>query len=256
MGIFCCCLGSCFGTGSSRSIEVLLIVVHSVSTALIILSLATMKWKEIYSSNLYFFIIMLIISIICLLFAILIRIWRAQNLIKNVKRNTGMNLCTTSLVLVVIHFILCIIEEIIFSISYQEVNFPCSDYDNDDYYYYRRLNSNVDCRFVKSNYDTKIIPFYQYFIVYVTLTYLEVVLILKMCVWYLLRTRVYNGLDHPLDTPIINNVVPPVNYAYPGRTVVVIQQPYQNPAGPYVYGPQIYSVDANSNNQRSNLENK
>ena len=256
MGIFCCCLGSCFGTGSSRSIEVLLIVVHSVSTALIILSLATMKWKEIYSSNLYFFIIMLIISIICLLFAILIRIWRAQNLIKNVKRNTGITLCTTSLVLVVIHFILCIIEEIIFSISYQEVNFPCSDYDNDDYYYCRRLNSNGDCRFVKSNYDTNIIPFYQYFIVYASLTYLEVVLILKMCVWYLLRTRVYNGLDNPLDTPIINNVVPPVNYAYPGRTVVVIQQPDQNPAGPYVYGPQIYSVDANSNNQRSNLENK
>ena len=255
MGIFCCCLGSCFGTGSSKSIEVLLIIVHSVSFALIILSLAIMKWKELYSSNIYFFVIMLILSIICLIFAILIRVWRSKNLIKNTKRNIGTTLCTTSLVLVIIHFVACVIEEIIFTISYQKVNFPCKKYEDD--YYYRRLKSNIDCRFVKSNYNTKIIPFYQYFIVYASLTYLEVALILKMCVWYLLRTRVINGLDDPLDTPIINNVqVPPVNYAYPGRTVVVIQQPYQNPSGPYVYNPQIYSVDGNSNNARLNLGDK
>ena len=250
MGIFCCCLGSCFGTGSSKSIEVLLIIVHSVSFALIILSLAIMKWKELSSANIYFFIIMLILTIICLIFAILIRLWRSQNIIKNTKRSVGTSLCTTSLVLVIITFILCVIEEIIFTISYQDVNFPCRDYDND--YYYRRLNSDVDCRFVKSDYNTKIIPFYQYFVVYITLTYLELALILKMCIWYLLRTRVINGLDNPLDTPI----VAPVSYAYPARTVVVIQQPYQNPSGPYIYGPQVYQVEANSNNARLNIENK
>ena len=198
---------------------------------------------------------MLIISLICLIFAILIRIWRSQNLIKSVKRNIGTNLCTASFVLVIIHLILCVIEEIIFSISYQNVNYPCRNFDN-DYYYYRRLKSDVNCRFFNSDYNTGIIPFYQYFIVYATLTYLEVALILKLCVWYLLKTRVVNGLDDPLDTPIINNVVAPVNYAYPGRTVVVIQQPYQNPSGPYVYGPQVYSVEGNSNNARLNLENK
>ena len=254
MGIFCCCLGSCFGTGSSKSIEVLLIILHTVAFALTILCLAIMKWKELSSSNLYFFIIMLVLSLICLIFAIIIRVWRAQNLIKSVKRSIGTTLCTTSFVLVIIHFVLCIIEEIIFSISYQDVNYPCRG--NDDYYYYRRLKSDVDCRFVNSDYNTKIIPFYQYFIAYITLTYLEIALIIKMCVWYLLKTRVINGLDNPVVSPILNGVVPPVDYVYPGRTVVVVQQPYPNPAGPYVYSPQVYSVDNNSNNARLNYENK
>lgn len=241
MGIFCCCLGSCFGTGSSKSIEVLLIVVHSISFALLILCLIIMKWEEIYKSNLIFFILMLLLSTVCLIFSILLRVWRYKNVIKTDKRNIGTTLCTTSLVLVIIHFVLCIIEEVIFTISYNEVNFPCSDSDN---YYYRRLKSNFDCRFVNSDYNTKIIPFYQYFIVYASISCLEVMLILKMCVWYLLRTRVIAGLDDPMDTPIINNVQPaPASYS--GRTVVVIQQPYQNQMGqnatPYVYNQQLYS---------------
>ena len=242
MGIFCCCLGSCFGTGSSKSIEVLLIVVHSISFALLLLCLIIMKWKEIYTSNLIFFILMLLISTVCLIFSILIRVWRYKNVIKSVKRNIGTNLCTTSLVLVIIHFVLCIIEEIIFTISYNEVNFPCRDTDN---YYYRRLKSDFDCRFVNSDYNTKIIPFYQYFIVYASLSCLEVFLILKMCVWYLLRTRVVSGLDDPMDNPIVNNAQPAPGI-YSGRTVVVIQQPYQNQMGqntPYVYNQQLYSIN-------------
>jgi hypothetical protein len=147
-----------------------------------------------------------------------------------------------------------VIEEIIFSISYNKVNYPCKSYDYNGYntYHYRRLKSDYNCDLLKSDYDTGIIPFYQYFIVYASITYLEVALILKMCVWYLLRTRVVNGLDSPLDTPITNNVQEPqVNY--PGRTVVVIQEPYVAQNTPYIYNQQIYANegDFNSNNQNA-----
>ena len=251
MGIFCCCVGCCFSSGTSKSLEVLLIVIHSVSFALTLVCLIIMKWKEIYISNLIFFIIMLIISVICLLFSILIRYWRSEDLIKNSKRNIGTTLCTTSIVLVVIHFVLSVIEEIIFSISYNKVNYPCKSHDYSTYnsYYYRRLKSDYNCASLGSDYDTKIIPFYQYFIVYASITYLEVALILKMCVWYLLRTRVINGLDSPLDNPITNDPqVPQANY--PGRTVVVIQEHNMVQNSPYIYNQQIYSNDGlNPNNQ-------
>ena len=114
MGICCysICGVLCFNQALSKTLEITLIVLNSISFVLLFLSLVIIKWKEVSAANLVFFILMFLISISCLIFSIFIRYWRANNLIKDQKLKTATNLSIAGLTLVVINFIICIIEEI------------------------------------------------------------------------------------------------------------------------------------------------
>ena len=224
MGIYCCCLGTCcLGQAQTKTLEITSIVFHSISFILLLVCLIMNKWREIYTINLVFFILMFLITICGLVFGILLKLWRDKGIIKTTKKNTGTNITNAAITLAVINYIICIIEEIIIIISFRKVNYPCYSYNYNYYYYYRRMSSDVDCKGEFSDYYTGVIPDGPIIMTYFTLSYLEIVLILKIVIWVILKQRIKLELDGPQAIP---NVAVPVGAAYDpyGRAVVVIPQ--------------------------------
>lgn len=87
MGICCCtiCGSICFNGAQTKTLEIILIALNSISAVAIFLCLVIIKWSEISKANLALFIIMFLINIVYLVFSIILRYWRAKNLIKEEK---------------------------------------------------------------------------------------------------------------------------------------------------------------------------
>lgn len=230
MGICCysICGAICFSRASSKSLEITSIILNSISLLFLLLCLIMIDWKELSTANLVFFLIMLFLNVAYLIFSILLRIWRSKNMIKTLRKKVGVSLAVWGLVLIIINFIACLIEEIVFSIGVNRANYPC--YNNDDsghrdpyYYYYRRVSS-VDCSGKNSDYYTEAITFKQFFIAYLTFSYLEIILILDMTLFCILKNRINLELDGPaqLNIPPQMNIAPQAVDQY-GRAVVVVQ---------------------------------
>ena len=236
MGLCCysICGYLCFNSSQSKTLEIVLIVMNSISFILLLLSLIMIKWNEISKANLAIFIIMLLINIIYLIFPIFLRYWRARNLIKEAKRSMANALAIAGLTLTIIQFILCIIEEILLTYGFNEANYPC--HKNDKHYYYRRISTEVNCAYLSSDYNAEVITVTQFMIAYITFSYLEIALILGNIIWYILRRRIQQQLDGPAAVQISPNVVDPY-----GRAVVVVQPGdiVMMGGNPYQYNPYI-----------------
>ena len=241
MGLICC--ACCFGTALTKTLEIILIIFHSIGSSLLLLSLIIIKWSKISNANLAIFIIMFLISIANLIIIILLRLWRAKNLIKTSHKKTGLILSTIAFILTIILLILNIVEEYLLTIGFRKTNYPCyynsrKETTNNYYYnHYLKQNENtnkrklddkdIDCLNLGDNYNTGIITYSQYLISYSTFTFLEASLILGMFVWYILRSRIIQGLDGPNlpNMPNLPNILPMQRGLYDqyGRQVVVIQ---------------------------------
>ena len=231
MGICCysICGVICFSRASSKSLEITSIILNSISLLFLLLCLIMIDWKELSTANLVFFLIMLFLNVAYLIFSILLRIWRSKNMIKTLRKKVGVSLAVWGLALIIINFIACLIEEIVFSIGVNRANYPC--YNNDDrgdrdpYYNYNfRRVSSVDCSGKNSDYYIEAITFKQFFIAYLTISYLEIILILDMTLFCILKNRINLELDGPAQL----NIPPQMNYAPQavdqyGRAVVVVQ---------------------------------
>lgn len=250
MGV--CCVGCCFNSSQNKALEIGLIALNSFSIVLILLSLIVINWKELYGSNLAFFIIMLIICIICLILSIFIRYWSSIDLLKTSKKTSGTYLCYASIALGGILYALNVIEEIIFSISFHRANHPCRNFDYTSLF--RRISSDYDCKNENKKFSINIIKLKDYFMAYATFSYLEIAVIVKLLIWCVLKTKIkrYSG-----TSPNIPNVnIQPQNQMYSspyGGTVVVVQQPYQvQYQQPYYYNQQVQQIQGVSNYSPSN----
>jgi hypothetical protein len=151
----------------------------------------------------------------CLVFSILIRLWRSKNLIKTLKKNVGGNLALSGFIIVIVHFVLCLIEEIVFTIGVIDANHPCLDLDNNTY--------NPYCTGKNSNYYEYVISYGEFVLAYFTFSYMEIAIILDMIIWNILRNRIKLELDGPPQPPVIQqNPINPMMDPY-GRAVVVVQ---------------------------------
>ncbi len=252
MGICCvCCIGSCcFNSASSKQLQVSLIILNSISFVFLLLCMIFIQWKEIYTSNLYIFIIMLVITVIYLIFSILIRCWGSTGELKTTKKGTASCFSIIALILNIAHFILCIVEEVIITISFNLSDFPCYDYkDNTSRTRtsaYRRNEYEAECIVYGSDYDANVISVGEYYLAYITLSYLELALIFTLFLWSLLRQRIDAGLDGPVVDVV------PAQVAYP-QAVVVIQPGYSDyqyqQNTPYIYNQQVSSSNRPSNNR-------
>ena len=252
MGICCCCcLGSCcFNSMLSRSIEIFIIVLNCISFILVLFSLIVVKWKELSNSNLYFFIALLVLSIVDLILAIFLRYWSSTGESKTTKKESANCLSIFGLTLSVIQFIVCLIEEVVFTISFRKVNYPCLNYDINDYYdpyYYRRMSYDEECEKYGSSYNTEIISVGQNLLAYLTLSYLEIALIFLMVLWAILRQRIPSGLDGPVmrsvqQVPIRQEVY----VVQPGYQVFQYQQNI-----PYGYNQQVIPPNSNEYQTRN-----
>ena len=240
MGLICC--ACCCNNLLSKSLEIVLIVFHSIGFVFLLLCLILIHWNKMPKANLAFFILMLLISLSNLILIIFIRYWRAKNLIKTSKKQKGITLSTIGLVFIIILFIICFIEEFVLSYGIKKANYPCystnSVYTNNYYYLKKKVNStiienenkrilddkDIICSLLGSNYYTGAIKNGEILLAYFTFSFLEVCLIWGMFIWFYLRRRIIQGLDGPL--PIVNSVLPMRQggvYDQYGRQVVVVQ---------------------------------
>ena len=178
MVCFCCCCWCCccFKKLNAKTLEIILIVFHSVDSALLLISTCVMNWDylPIYIFILYIFA--LSISIALLVFIILLRHWRAALLIKNRMYKKAFVISTIGFSLIIFFFVFYIIEAfniVYFRVHYQEFIDFCNSKTN-------------GCLL-----DT--LMFYLAFSV------LELTLTLGMYIWYVLRERIELKKDGPIE---------------------------------------------------------
>lgn len=221
MGILLC--GCCFTCLSAKANEIILIVAYIISEILLVMCLYIVKWLEIHIINLIMFIVMVVIILICLIFIIILRVWRSKNLIKTLKRSQGIKITTASSILSVICLIVCIFEEIVLMIYLNKKRVV--DNTNDDYYFYRRIlygNNPSSQTISNSKRDNSIDK--EYYISYLTLSYMEFMLILSICIIYILKKRIINKSDYDVPYPSIGQQVVvggPIDQY--GRHIIVMQ---------------------------------
>ena len=217
MGILFC--GCCFSNFSSKTNEILLIVGDLISLIFLIASLSIIQWAEIDRINLIFFVGMFVLVLLCFIFSVLLRCWRSHGEINTNKRNTAISLCTTIMVFKFILLGACAIEEVLILSSFQKTTkTSCSSPDID---YMPIIFRRLDCE------ETKIVKPKEYYISYMTLSYMEFILIFTICIIFTLKKRIVNKWDDNVPNVYPGGVV---NNNY-GRQVVVLhpqEMGYQN----------------------------
>ena len=200
MGILLC--GCCFSNLTAKTNEILLIIADIISLFLLSLCFFIINWKEISIINLSLFILMLVLVIVCLILTFFLRCWRSSGVIKTVKREKGITIANADFALTIINLITCVIEEIVIMVSFNKRIIECDDDDDEDY-----INS-IACS--KENIKVK----KEYYIAYLTLSYMELILILSICILSILKRRIINKVDDDI------RVISPIGHF--GREVVVV----------------------------------
>ena len=205
MGILCCCV-LCFNFMSSKALEIHLITMSTILSFLLFLCLVIIKWKKISVSNVLLYILMFLICLGNIVISSFLRYWRAKNLIKTTKKAKGCTLALTGFVSIIICFIINIIEELVFSFSYYKLKDSCY--------------SGGECKY-------GLITSEEIFFSYLTFTCLELYLIFGMFIYWLLKSRIQQGLDGPVQEGVIGRGVAGLGeramYDQYGRQVVVVQ---------------------------------
>ena len=262
----------------------------SILSFFLFLCLVIIKWKNISSANIIFFIFMFLISLPNIVISSFLRYWRSKSVIKTTKKSQGVKLAKIGFSLIIIYFIICIIEEVIFVYSYIKTNYPCINNENDKsyrsnyyspYYYKKNINStrlnNRDirilddesdiCKYQPSNYYIEIIKSNEIFIALFTFSFSEIYLIFGMVIFWLLIKRIKEGLDGPAQQAVVASGAEGLGeramYDQYGRQVVVVQpgdvvvmDGQRNVAVPANQYNQYYNPNSNQNiNQYNNQYN-
>ena len=249
MGLICCC-ACCFQMLSSRALEINLIAMSSILSFFLLLCLIIIKWNNISAANVVLFIFMFLISLGNIVMSSFLRYWRANNVIKTTKKAKGVKIATAGFVLIIIYFIICLIEEIIFTVSFIKTNYPCINNNNEDtyeksynspYYYKKNINTTIlnnqnlrilddeidFCKNKQSDYYIGIVKDKEIYIAYFTFSFLEIYLIFGMFIWWILIKRIKQGLDGPPQEGVIGSGAAGIGereiYDQYGRQVVVVQ---------------------------------
>lgn len=232
---FCCC---CFNNLSSKASEIILISIHSVAIVLVECCFIIIVWKKISIANLIIFIFILLFNLICLIFVIIIRIWRAKNLIKSTYRNAGSIFSSSSLILSITCFILSIIEIILISIDFSDPIDICQNISSIN----NSNNNNDECQ--KNSITLK-----ERLIAYITFIYLYIGLIFGIIIWALLRIKIKFQIDVSIPFDI--------NKFGHGKKVTVLPLEDANiKINQYRPGYYFsYGENGSNNNQNINLSN-
>jgi hypothetical protein len=115
----CCNLCNKF---SIKTIELFLIISHLLAILSFLLFFGFVKLSNIplYSTFLLFFSLSLLI--ICLIFSIFLRLWRIKGEIKTIKKNISINISTAGIILIIICFFVCGINEYLILNNFMKIN--------------------------------------------------------------------------------------------------------------------------------------
>lgn len=195
---------------SSKAIEICLIILNSFNFALPLIDLFIIKWKDFSKSVLVIFIFIFIICIIHLILPIILRCWRAKNIIKTDKKKSGKNLAIIGIILSIISVILWEIEDYNFANSLNNLKRPCQQIKVNPYplnnfnyaNYYNKTLSNKEKRRI-----LEICPpgqdyilearFVDLFLGYFSIYMLKYFSLLQLGIYIILKNRIRDGLDGP-----------------------------------------------------------
>lgn len=253
MGIICC--GCCFQSLSAKTNELILIVADIFCLFLFCMCFFIIKWSEIHFLNLILFIVLLLILIVCLVFTFMLRCWRSSGKIKTTKREIGIKIVTAEFIITIINLIICVIEEIVVLITYAKI-MACDD-DDDTYndrlqsYYRRRLNKDeiTELNELSQCKEKKAAKNREYYIANTTLSYMDLMLILSLCILSILKRRIINKVDDDLP-PVISGMSP-----Y-GRQVIIVHPGNDMGMQNYNYYDNAYNYNNNYNLQNMNFGKK
>lgn len=206
MGVIFC--GCCFSGFSAKTNEIILIIANFVSLFLLFLCFRTIQWNDISNINLILFIAMLALVLICTIFIIILRIWRGQNVIKTTKKKAAIKIVNADFYFTLICLILCVVEEICILISFAKAIKGCEDKKDESYgsggLFLRRVASLLS---QKSSLENDLLceekrkkANREYYISYVTLSYMELILFFSLCALSVLKKRVFDGTDIDVRT--------------------------------------------------------
>lgn len=192
----CCCLCNKFST---KTTEIILIVIHSIAIISFITFIGMIKLSILSSCNLFLIFFSLAILITCFLFSVCFRIWRSNGTIKTIKKNISINMSTAGIILIITCLFSCGINEYLILEDFVKIyNSYC--YNNiymENNYKNKKKLSKIDCSEVNiSEFDVGII--------YFSFSCVEFVSILGIFFFSIIRERIVSGLDVPKTT--INSV--------------------------------------------------
>ena len=183
----CCCCLFCFRPLQAKTLEIILIIFHSIDAAFLLCCLIAIDWKTLSLTNLIFFILMLFIATTLLVFIILLRYWRGAGAIKGAKKKAGIILSKIGFILIILFLVVCIVEEFIY--VFTGFNNNCYEKDENDYYtytyYYKKSLKGIknNLRILK----VKDICYVYYYLLYFTFSFLEITLFLGIYIWYIIN---------------------------------------------------------------------
>ena len=265
MGVLCCCCSCCLDNLLSKTLEILLIIFHSIDISFLICCFVVISWSKISYINPIIFSLILIINVLCLIFVVFIRIWRRKNIIQTIKKKKGIIFSTISIVILIICLTISVIEEFILSNGFSNADYPCrnkinekDDKNYNQYIFKITLNNistvdnkilrnlkDVDCTDHGKYYYANEIRNEEYIISYFTFSFLQISLFLGIIIWIILKKRIVLGIDKPVTMEKKQNVI----YDQYGRQVIVV-----NPGDIVIMGNQEVSgisMQSPSNNMRS-----
>ena len=127
----CCCLCNKFST---KTTEIILIIIHSIATLILVGFLVMANLSIISSYNIILIFFCLVLLIICLLFSVCLKIWRIKGIIKKTKKYISINMATAGIILIVACLFLCAISEYLILNDYTKI-----------------YNENLSCELDKNN---------------------------------------------------------------------------------------------------------
>ena len=243
----CCCFACCAccavsgAGGMNKALEIGLIILNSLSIILLLLCLIFISWSKLTKACLVLFIIMLIMTVGKLIMASFLRYWTSAGLNKTTRKSSVFGLTIFGVVLCALNFIICIIAESVTTKAFIKVNFPC--YDSLTKLQYKECNLDED-------FKIDIISIGQYFLAYITFSYLELALIGKGALFIVIRVKLENETRVIMGGP---GARPQQAVVYPQNSVVIMQQPAQA-VYPYQYQQQPYQQQYQYNQQAVSVQ--
>jgi len=144
------------GNIHAKGLEICLIVSFLISIILLIINFSITTWFFKYSYPLFIIeIFILILSVLCLFFSIILTIWRINGSVIDKKFSSSLCISWLSIVFVIINMILSIVEDVLFYFVYAFFGFFLSiiegdtdGFDNDSYEKiakaFEKIMNNID----------------------------------------------------------------------------------------------------------------
>ena len=113
---------------NAKPIEIFVIILSSFIFVLVFASLIVIKWSDLTKGSkrvLVLFVFIFLLSIAILIFSILIRVWRAKDLIKKERKKAGKIIAFLSIIFSILLIVFSSIESMFYEKSLIYLIVPC-----------------------------------------------------------------------------------------------------------------------------------